>query len=399
MSEKPHLDSARKVVPRTVLLAIAVAGFLALGTGQAHARTHGDDVKCGDTITTDVELKRDLVDCPGNGIVIGADNIELDLNGHTIDGDGALGCADFYACDYGVDNTAGHHGVTIENGSIREFATAVFVLGATHNRVRALSSSDNILGGLLLIGCTRSQIERNSISHNGLTTDQAGLIVFDSTDVRIERNSVFDNGDIGMFLIGIDSSRVERNSVSGNPEAGVVLEGSGNELSRNHVFENGDNIAMIGDDNIVTRNEVDDALGFPDDPTGGFGILLVDGDRNLFQGNDVDGAASNGIRIRHPDATGTADNNVIRDNEVERAKLDGIVIDEAAAGSLVERNVVLGAGDDGIDVESPTTTLTRNRANGNGDLGIEAVAGVTDGGGNRASGNGNPAQCQGVACS
>jgi parallel beta-helix repeat protein len=74
---------------------------------------------------------------------------------------------------------------------------------------------------------------------------------------------------------------------------------------------------------------------------------------------------------------GTADNNVIRDNEVDRAKLYGIVIDEAAPGSLVERNVVLGAGDDGIDVESPTTTLTRNRA----------------------SGNGNPAQCQGVACS
>ena len=399
MSEKPHLDAARKVVPRTVILAIAVACFLALGIGQAHARTHGDDVRCGDTITMDVELKHDLVDCPGTGIVIGADNIELDLNGHKIDGDGALGCADFYACDYGVDNTAGHRGVTIANGSIREFATAAFVLGATDNRVRALSSSDNVLGGLLLIGCTSCLIERNSISHNGVTTDQAGLIVFDSTDVRIERNSVFANGDIGMFLIGIDSSRVERNSVSGNPEAGVVLEGSGNELSRNHVFENGDNIAVLGDDNIVTRNEVDDALGFPDDPTGGFGILLVEGNRNLLDDNTVDGAASDGIRIRHPEAEGTADDNVIRDNEVARAKLDGIVIDEAASGSLVERNVAFGAGDDGIDVESPTTTLTKNRANGNGDLGIEAVAGVTDGGGNRASGNGNPAQCQGVACS
>lgn len=399
MSEKPHRDSAQRVVLRTVIFAMALAGFLAPGAGQAQTRNHGDDVKCGDTITTDVELKRDLVDCPGNGIVIGADNIELDLNGHTIDGDGALGCADLYACDYGVDNTAGHDGVTIENGSIREFATAVFVLGAADNRIRALSSSDNILGGLLLIECETSKIERNSISQNGLTTDQAGLIVFDSTDLRIQRNSVFANGDIGMFLIGLSNSRLERNSVSGNPETGVELEGSGNELTRNRVFENGDNIAMIGDDNIVTRNEVEDALGFPDDPTGGFGILLVDGDRNLFRGNDVDGAASSGIRIRHPDATGTADNNVVRDNEVTRAKLDGILIDEAASGSLVERNVVSGGGDDGIDVESPTTTLTRNRANGNGDLGIEAVAGVTDGGGNRATGNGNPAQCQGVTCS
>jgi parallel beta-helix repeat protein len=399
MSENPHANSARKVVLRAATLAIAVAGFLALGAGQAAPYNHGDDVNCGDTITTDVKLKRDLIDCPGHGLVIGADNIELDLNGHTIDGDGALGCADFYACDYGVDNTAGHHGVTIENGTIREFATAVFMLGAADTRVSALSSSDNVLGGLLLIGCTKTQIERNSISRNGLATDQAGLIVFDSTDLRLERNSVFANGDIGMFLIGLDSSRLERNSVSGNPEAGVVLEGSGNDLSGNHVFGNGDNIAVMGDDNIVTRNEIDDALGFPDDPTGGFGILLVNGDRNLFQGNDVDGAASNGIRVRHPEETGTADNNVLRDNEVEHTKLDGIAIDAAAPGSLVEHNAVLGAADDGIDVESPTTTLTRNRTDGNGDLGIEAVAGVTDGGGNRASGNGNPAQCQGVDCS
>jgi parallel beta-helix repeat protein len=383
------------------MLAVLIVAGTSTGQATVDGQALASHVSCGQTIVSDTKLDRDLIDCPGNGIVIGADNIELDLNGHTIDGDGVLGCADFYACDYGVDNTAGHHGVTIEDGSIREFATAIFVLGATDNRLRALSLSDNVLGGLLLIGCTGSRIERNSISQNGLTTDQAGLIVFDSTNLRIEKNSINANGDIGMFLIGLESNLIERNSVSGNPEAGVVLEGSGNELSRNRVFENGDNIVIVGDDNIVTLNEVDDALGFPDDPTGGFGILLDGGDRNLFQGNDVGGAASNGIRITafDPDATGTADNNVIRDNEVERAKLDGILVDEAAPGSLVERNVVLGAGDDGLDVESPTTTLTRNRANGNGDLGIEAVAGVTDGGGNRASGNGNPAQCQGVACS
>ena len=390
----------RPLVARIIILAIAVAGFLALGAGQAHARSYGDDVKCGDTITTDVKLKHDLVDCPGNGIVIGADNIELDLNGHTIDGDGALGCADLYACDYGVDNTAGHHGVTIKDGSIREFATAVFVVGATDNRVRALSSSDNVLGGLLLIGCTRLRIERNSISHNGLTTDQAGLIVFDSIHVRIRRNAVFANGDIGMFLIGIDSSRVKRNSVSGNPEAGLVLDGSGNELSRNRVFENGDNIVLVGNGNRLVRNKIRDALGFPDDPEGGFGILVDGGNRNVLAGNVVKRAASNGIRVVafDPASTGPANRNVIRRNRVKGSQLDGILVDETAPGSLVKRNRVVGTGDDGIDVESPKTTLTRNRAHTNHDLGIEAVSGVTDGGGNRASGNGNPAQCQGVAC-
>ena len=119
-----------------------------------------------------------------------------------------LGCDELYACDFGVDNTAGHHGITIEDGSIQEFATAVLIFGGDDNRLRRLSSSHNILGGLLLIGSPGSRIEHNSISANGLAADQAGLIVFDSSDLRIERNAVIDNGDIGLFLQGVNDSRL-----------------------------------------------------------------------------------------------------------------------------------------------------------------------------------------------
>ena len=45
-------------------------------------------MNCGDEITADTTLDSDLIDCPNNGIVIGADGVTLDLNGHTIDGDG-----------------------------------------------------------------------------------------------------------------------------------------------------------------------------------------------------------------------------------------------------------------------------------------------------------------------
>ena len=38
--------------------------------------------KCGDTITTDTILHHDLVNCRNNGILIGADGVTLDLNGH-----------------------------------------------------------------------------------------------------------------------------------------------------------------------------------------------------------------------------------------------------------------------------------------------------------------------------
>ena len=57
--------------------------LLALTAGQALA----NHVQCGDVITQDTTLDSDLR-CPNNGIVIGADDITLDLRGHTITGPG-----------------------------------------------------------------------------------------------------------------------------------------------------------------------------------------------------------------------------------------------------------------------------------------------------------------------
>src|SRR5215217_3471983 len=82
-----------------VILMLAMSGCLALGAGQASA----SHVSCGDTITADTTLDGDLVDCPSNGIVIGADDITVDLNGHTIDGDGELeDCPEGEPCDIGI---------------------------------------------------------------------------------------------------------------------------------------------------------------------------------------------------------------------------------------------------------------------------------------------------------
>ena len=88
----------------------------------------------------------------------------------------------------------------------------------------------------------------------------------------------------------------------------------------------------------------------------------------------------------------------IRRNLVRGAAVDGLLVESTASDTVLDRNVAIGAGDDGIDVDNPATALTGNLGVRNGDLGIEAVAGVTDGGGNRAAANGNPAQCTNIAC-
>ena len=111
MTSWPHFRRRARLPGTVVALAATVAAVLALTGGEASA----DHVSCGDTITVDTTLDSDLVDCPNNGIVIGADDITLDLNGHTIDGDGELvhACPAKEFCDFGVAND-GHDRVTIE---------------------------------------------------------------------------------------------------------------------------------------------------------------------------------------------------------------------------------------------------------------------------------------------
>ena len=53
--------------------AAAAALSLAIAPGaQAAKLVH---VSCGETITKDTKLANDLIDCPGNGLVIGADDM------------------------------------------------------------------------------------------------------------------------------------------------------------------------------------------------------------------------------------------------------------------------------------------------------------------------------------
>ena len=70
-------------------------------------------------ITQDTTLDSDLVNCPGDGVVIGANGITLDLAGHTIDGTGPG------AGGHGVDNDEAHDGVAVTNGRIQEFQVGV----------------------------------------------------------------------------------------------------------------------------------------------------------------------------------------------------------------------------------------------------------------------------------
>jgi parallel beta-helix repeat protein len=324
------------------ILALALAGVIHLSGGRAL----GQQLSCGDTITTDTTLDSDLVDCPNNGIVIGADDLTLDLNGHTVGGDGTefAGCPENEFCDVGLLND-GHDGVTVRDGSVRDFTFGVVVVGARHNRVVDITVSSSDGTGIILFKSSRNRLIRNSAHANGLQLDQGGISLNRSDHNLVKRNALRRNGDLGVFMEKSDHNHIRKNRMGRNPEGGIITEGNANKIVRNRMARNG----------------------------GGIQITIVN---------------------RGTKAVG----NVVRGNDVRASRAGGISVDDLPKRTRISRNHVVGSGRDGINVLSRSTKLTKNRAVRNGDLGIDAVQGVIDGGGNRASGNGDPRQCVNVKC-
>lgn len=389
MSIKSHLAAAA----RPVLLTAAVVGAFAFTVGPASA----NHVNCGDTIVADATLDSDLVNCPNNGVVIGADGTTLDLNGHLVDGDGAetSGCdPDREPCDLGVANF-GHDGVTVMNGSVREFAVGVLFGSTTdervrNNRVLGVSSAGNNFAGLGIFSSVRSLV-RNSSGDGSLAEGGAGMFLADAHRVRIVGNSFRHNPHVGMVTPDSSRNLIKGNLFLRNGDEAFLMEGGNRfRITRNRVVRNGGGITLgPGSRNVITRNRVS---------RGREGIRIEKGRGNLVAHNVVVAAHRAGIRLGiHEPSIGGA-HNVVRRNLVRNSAVDGFLVGKKDAHSLLLGNIARGAGDDGFDVGSRSAKLTRNHAVRNGDLGIEAVFGVLDGGGNRASGNGDPLQCTNVFC-
>jgi parallel beta-helix repeat protein len=392
---RPH--GAPMLVSFAVILALAVAGVMVLSGGRALA----SHVSCGDTITTDTTLDSDLVNCPNNGIVIGADDVTLDLNGHLVDGDGtpaAVCDPDTEFCDTGVASD-GHDGITVMHGSVREFDFGVWVGNFTgrivrHNRLLGISSSRNRFAGLGFFHVARSVIRNSSGNGNGVV---GWFLVQDSHHVRILHNSFRHNGDQGIFVADSARNLIRRNLLSRNKVYGIVLERADrNQVRRNRSVRDGEVGIYVapGSRNVIVRNRVSHihrAEGM------GRAIEVDGGDRNVIARNSVRDTEADAIIVgcpRCPVVVGS----VVRRNRIRGAGRDGVHIDHKAKHTLLRRNRVRHSKDDGIDVEGRTTKLTENRAVRNADLGIEAVRGVIDGGGNIARYNGDPRQCTNIVC-
>jgi parallel beta-helix repeat protein len=389
VAAKPHLRAERiAVFSFSAVLALTVVAVMGLSRADAAAK----QLSCGDTIISDTTLENDLVNCPNNGVIIAADDVTLDLNGHTIDGDGTPDAAcdpstDF--CDFGVAFESGD-GVTVKNGSIREFEGGLLALDTRDSRLLGLSTARNTFGNIG-IAASAHVLVRNCSGNRSTSDEGNGLGIFGSRRIRVVDSSFRNNVHVGIKPVDSTNSVIEENVMVGNGDEGLLMEGGkGFEIRRNRLDANGAGITLgPGTRNVIAHNHVSG---------GRDGIRIEDGKGNLVADNVVVRAGQAGITLGITAPPSGGKNNLVRDNLVRDSRKDGLVVVSKDHHSLLKRNVAKGSGDDGFDVQSRTTKLTKNRAKRNADLGIAAVRGVIDGGGNRASGNGDQRQCVNVKC-
>ena len=293
-----------------------------VGAGVPSPPTSG----CGQVITKNTTLKADIGPCAGDGIVLGADRVTLDLGGHTIRGSGPGD-----GTRMGV-RLFDRHGSTVRNGTISGFDAGVGIIGGNANLVSGLTIADNLGSPIPTPGGSTSVFGD-------------GIAIFFASSNRVENSQLLRNGPYdGVAMLGIGSNN-----------------------------------------NTIKNNVIRDSPANPDDHIGGIGIITnaflgfgLPGRGSVLVGNDILGNTISGnarVGISNISNTGA----VVANNTVENNGLDdpngfgpgnGIGIQPGGGaspltGDSVSNNQVHGNGNDGIFVLGEGNKIVRNNAANN----------------------------------
>lgn len=263
---------------------VAASAPVAVLAATPASAQNASPLQCGSVVTTDVRLDHDLVDCPENGLVVGASNITIDLGGHTIDGLGPFNSLS------GVYNEI-YVGVTVRNGEITEFSRGVEAYQGHDGRYIRLDVSATI-EGISLTDADGSIVERSALHGN-----REGLFMRDSDRVRVSRSTFVGNVANGASDVDSTGNQYERNEFRENGFDGLDTSRGHDAFIQQNVFvANGiDGLnAGAGSDRVrVLRNVAEG--------NDGFGIT-VDGDAAFFARNTARDNTGVGI-LAFDDAT------------------------------------------------------------------------------------------------
>ena len=228
---------------------------------------------CGATILEDLKLDHDLT-CTGDGLIVGADGIKIDLNGYTIAGSGSgVGIA-----------VTGRTDISIAGGTIRNFAAAMRVNTSTDVVIKHNEFLGNPEGVDCQAGCVGNSIKDNVFRDSATR----GIMLRGNSRDNDIKNNTFTGNRVGILVFGGVDNTLKNNLVSGSSLAGIRL----NVIATGNVLK----------ENLVSSNVV--AIEFIVTPTGS-------AVGNVLEGNTI---ATNTCGLKGPTAGNDFKNNSFEGN-------------------------------------------------------------------------------------
>ncbi|MGH9177888.1 MAG: right-handed parallel beta-helix repeat-containing protein [Acidimicrobiales bacterium] len=276
-------------------------------------------------------LTADIGPCVRGGLIIGANDITLDLGGHRVFGKSRTGDGIGIA-------VPSHTGVTIRNGTVAQFDAGVVIDGGSANLVENLTANFNQGGarsdfgdGILISDSSGNTVQNNNVTNNGPFSGVSLLGV--TEDNEILSNVVTSNG---VPATGNDGIRIEgpgaaNNLVQGNTVTGSTLDGIA--VFRGVVTPGGPSLnngnRIIG--NAVTANGFGHLGARPGD-----GIRVFPGPTDtVIQSNSVADNAGNGIIV----GLGATSNDILTNTATGNARAAASLFDLNDANPSCDANV------------------------------------------------------------
>ena len=321
----------------------ATAGLAALllatafvSTANASTAVNTAVVRCGETLIRSTVLAADVGPCAGDGIVVGADGITVNLNGHRVLGTPGPGD------NVGI-RVQRRTRVVVSGGTVRGFGAGVAIMGGSRNIVTGVTAKDNVglidgsgdFGdGLAIFNSSYNILRANTVRHNG-PFDGVGVFGASSTGNQVVGN-VVELNNIARFvpqldlMLNLDEGINLGAGLSGGNHTTVV-----NNTVRNNGL-NGINACSIRGNPCITTDDV--IVG------------------NLVQANGFGDPLN-------PDPYDTGDG-----IHVVSIKPPGFSFSDffPVTRELVANNTVLDNAGNGIAVGSSNNQILNNRVVGNG---------------------------------
>ncbi|MCK5107450.1 MAG: right-handed parallel beta-helix repeat-containing protein, partial [Nanoarchaeota archaeon] len=190
-----------------IVLIFAIVGLIANVTfadltGQAYKKiSHSAPVPnaaCGDVIKNSLVLNTNL-NCDNTGLFVGANDITIDCNGHTI----SYSKSNY---GYGINNEQGYNDVTIQNCKIQEKGTEKLI----------------VRYGIYFKDDENSNIYNNDIK---IISSRAAIKMEDSQNLNLKENTIKVDAPwmSGIWLNGIEEGIIDKNKIStiGDSEYGI----------------------------------------------------------------------------------------------------------------------------------------------------------------------------------